>query len=312
MTGAGGAVVVATLGEAFVDFVSSPGQPPWTFVVRPGGARANVAVCQARLGTCFAFVGRVDRDPLRGEVAHDLDVAGVDLHALQCDDARHTMIAFSCPPSPNFERFLVDQADTADGALVVDRGARNLVAAARVLHISTISLATESSRTATGPLCRSLARTGSRCRSTSTCVPRPGSHPIPPSGGLGAARPRGHCEAHERGTRGLGCDANELLRRGVGVLLVADGPADVSLFNTRGQVRIAAPNVPAVEPTGTGDAAFLRALLTRAIHLACTLSAPSDPRRRREPWRSRTRVRRTACRRSRNLRPRWRRTLRLV
>ncbi len=105
---------VVTLGEALVDLVPA-GEVDWTFMARPGGAPANVAVALARLGTSVAFVGRVGRDALGRLVARTLEDAGVDIRALQVDETRHTPLALVVPSESDLDRFLIYRSETSDG-----------------------------------------------------------------------------------------------------------------------------------------------------------------------------------------------------
>lgn len=72
-----GAVAVAVVGEALVDFVP-PGPGP-LFEAFVGGSPANVAVGLARLGVPARLAARIGNDPLGRRIRRHLDENGVDL-----------------------------------------------------------------------------------------------------------------------------------------------------------------------------------------------------------------------------------------
>ncbi len=89
---------VVSVGEAFVDFVSSkPTKDLSTaqhFIKVAGGAPANVAVGLARLGISTAFVGKVGSDSFGRFVKNELRRNGVDTKWIVDDANYKTRIAF--------------------------------------------------------------------------------------------------------------------------------------------------------------------------------------------------------------------------
>ena len=64
------------VGEILVDFL--PGELPWTYLAKPGGAPANVAVAAARNGLKVGMCGRVGNDSFGRFLVKTLKDNGVD------------------------------------------------------------------------------------------------------------------------------------------------------------------------------------------------------------------------------------------
>lgn len=62
---------LACIGEILMDFL--PGSEPGTYIRKPGGAPANVAVAAARNGLTVGFCGRVGRDDFGRLLLHTLE-----------------------------------------------------------------------------------------------------------------------------------------------------------------------------------------------------------------------------------------------
>jgi fructokinase len=258
---------VVTLGEALVDLVPA-GEAAWTFIARPGGAPANVAVALARLGSSVAFIGRVGRDPLGHLVAQALAGAGVDLRALQVDEARHTPVAFVLQTASDLDRFLIYRSETADGALEFNAEAAALVAKARVLHLGTTSLASERSRAATYAALE--AARGHDVIVSLDANLRPSAwdahdHLFAEARSLLPAAHIVKLTLDE--LRALELTAETILQAGARVVLITEGAAGATASTQAGTIRVPAPDVPLVDATGAGDAfdaAFLHFVLSRA------------------------------------------------
>ncbi|MEW6082787.1 MAG: carbohydrate kinase [Bacillota bacterium] len=146
-------VEVVCLGEAVVDMVSlragatikdSPG-----FLKAPGGAPANVAVMLSRLGHGARFVGKVGRDPFGQFLQDALEMEGVDTsHLIKTEDAR-TTLAFVSLSNSGERDFLFYRNPGADLLLDEIEVGQACLEGARILHLGSVSLASNPSRTAT-------------------------------------------------------------------------------------------------------------------------------------------------------------------
>ncbi len=113
---------VVSVGEAFVDFVSSkPTKDLSTaqhFIKVAGGAPANVAVGLARLGIRTAFVGKVGRDSFGRFVKNELRCYGVDTKLIIDDLNYKTRLAFVAVTKNGGRDFEFWEKDPADQHLL--------------------------------------------------------------------------------------------------------------------------------------------------------------------------------------------------
>lgn len=90
---------VLSLGEALIDLIAADGAPRLeeasSFVARPGGAPANVAVALARLGVPAAFAGVVGDDPFGRRLRGTLAAEGVDISRVRATADAETTLAFA-------------------------------------------------------------------------------------------------------------------------------------------------------------------------------------------------------------------------
>lgn len=144
---------VLALGELLIDFVAEERgvtlAEARTFLKAPGGAPANVAVGVARLGTPSGFVGRVGDDPFGHFLAETLAGEGVDVSMLRFDAEARTALAFVSRRDDgerDFVFFRHPSADMRHDPADLDEAR---IAAARVLHVGSISLIAERSANTT-------------------------------------------------------------------------------------------------------------------------------------------------------------------
>src|SRR5262245_40409904 len=141
---------VVCVGDLLIDFVPTVtgtglADAP-AFVKAPGGAAANVAVGLARLGVASAFLGMVGDDPFGHFLAATLREAGVDTGPLRFTGQARTALAFVSLRADGEREFMFYRHPSADMMFTpgaVDTGA---IAAARVLHFDSISLASPNPR----------------------------------------------------------------------------------------------------------------------------------------------------------------------
>src|SRR3954468_1682940 len=90
---------VLSIGEVLIDLIAADDattlEDVGSFVARPGGAPANVAVALSRLGTPSAFCGVVGNDPFGKRLRATLDTNGVDTSRLHNTSEADTTIAFA-------------------------------------------------------------------------------------------------------------------------------------------------------------------------------------------------------------------------
>lgn len=141
------------LGELLLDmFPAKMGsglteQPAW--YPKPGGAPANVAVAAARLQMLSAFIGKVGDDLFGRYLAEVLRQNRVDVRGLRFDARARTTLAFHAKPNPHTAEFLFYRNPGADMLLEPGDLDIDLLKSTRALHIGSITLIQEPSRSAT-------------------------------------------------------------------------------------------------------------------------------------------------------------------
>lgn len=144
---------VIALGEVLIDFVATVAgvtlaQAP-AFEKAPGGAPANVAVGLARLGVSSAFLGKVGNDPFGHFLAETLAAEGVEASGLHFSDEARTALAFVSLRADGERDFMFYRHPSADMLHRPDEIPEEAVRAAAILHVGSISLIREPSRSAT-------------------------------------------------------------------------------------------------------------------------------------------------------------------
>lgn len=133
---------VVTLGEVLVGLDSGGGriEAARTLSKSVGGAESNTAIGLARLGHGVAYIGRVGDDPLGREVVRTLRGEGVDVSRLVRDVSRPTALMlkerWDSRVSVHYYR-----AGSAGSGLEVADVDLDLVARARLLHVTGVTLA---------------------------------------------------------------------------------------------------------------------------------------------------------------------------
>ncbi len=141
---------VVCFGDLLIDFVPTVtgtglADAP-AFVKAPGGAAANVAVGLARLGVPSAFMGKVGDDPFGHFLAATLQGEGVDVTPLRFEPRARTALAFVSLRADGEREFMFYRHPSADMMFTPGEVDTAAIAAAKVLHFDSISLASENPR----------------------------------------------------------------------------------------------------------------------------------------------------------------------
>ena len=141
---------VVCFGDLLIDFVPTVtgkglADAP-AFVKAPGGAAANVAVGLVRLGASSAFIGKVGEDPFGRFLAATLAAEGVEVAALRFEPRARTALAFVSLREDGEREFLFYRHPSADMLFRPDEVDTATIAAARIFHFDSISLAAEQPR----------------------------------------------------------------------------------------------------------------------------------------------------------------------
>jgi fructokinase len=119
------------------------------FYPKPGGAPANVAVATARLGRHSAFIGKVGDDAFGQFLIETLHNEGVETKGMRLSENARTTMAFIAKPDEFSAEFVFYRNPGADMLLSVGELDHDLLIQTKALHIGSISLISEPSRTAT-------------------------------------------------------------------------------------------------------------------------------------------------------------------
>lgn len=142
---------VAALGELMVDFVpaghTKENDPQ--YVMAPGGAPANVAAGAAKLGARAAFLGKVGADPMGSLLRNVLRACGVDTGGLRSGKGFDTLFSLVELNEAGDRSFRFFGEHRADAGYCPQEVAADVIRESRVLHVGSISMAQEPSRSAT-------------------------------------------------------------------------------------------------------------------------------------------------------------------
>ena len=144
--------LIVTLGDALIDFLpttSGPAVGVSAYTPAPGGSPANVAACVAHLGGAAAFVGCRGEDSFGERLRVALADYGVDVRWFLPRPGSQTGLAFVELDATGERRFLFYGTPAAHTLLRPEDVPGDVIAAAAVLHVASISLSAEPARSAT-------------------------------------------------------------------------------------------------------------------------------------------------------------------
>lgn len=142
---------VCALGELLIDFTPNGVSPDGRrlFEQNPGGAPANVLAALGRLGASTAFIGKVGNDMHGLFLKETLQKANIATEGLIMDDSVFTTLAFVDLNDKGERSFSFARKPGADTMLRREELPAGLLANSRILHIGSLSLTNEPSRSAT-------------------------------------------------------------------------------------------------------------------------------------------------------------------
>lgn len=155
---------VVTLGELLIDMF--PGEigvrigEVRSFIPKPGGAPANVAVAVRRLGMQSAFIGKLGEDHFGTYLQQILVKEGVETRGIRFDPDTRTTMAIIAMPDENSAEFVFYRNPGADQQLSVDDLDEVLLQSTKSLHFGSVSLTDEPARSATFEAARIARKAG--------------------------------------------------------------------------------------------------------------------------------------------------------
>lgn len=135
------------VGEILVDFL--PGELPWTYMAKPGGAPANVAVAAARNGLKVGMCGRVGNDSFGRFLIKTLKNNGVDFLCPDPVESAVTTMAFASLDDDGDRSFTFVRKPGADCFLTAENVSACGLERARMVHAGSCSLSEEPAAGAT-------------------------------------------------------------------------------------------------------------------------------------------------------------------
>lgn len=151
-----------SIGEILIDLTQTAtrhhvGQ----YAANPGGAPANVAVAASRLGASTAFIGKVGCDQFGRNLRQTLQENGVSHLGLFETDLVPTTLAVVSVDSLGERSFSFYRQHTADILLTQEEAISMLTEPPQFLHLGSVSLTDDPSRTATLTAARHAKALGS-------------------------------------------------------------------------------------------------------------------------------------------------------
>ncbi len=266
---------IVCLGELLMDMFPVEVGRPLTAVLAfrpvPGGAPANAAVAAARLGAHSAFVGKVGDDAFGHYLADVLCREGVDVRGIRFDPQARTTMNIMAQPDVHSYVCLFYRNPGADTLLRPDELDRSLLQETRALHIGSLSLTDEPSRTATLEAVRLAHAAGALISFDVNYRPTLWSSPQAARQRALEVLPWAHLlKVNEgelellTGQTDLEAGGAALLREGPALVVVTLGAAGSFFCCADGSGHAPPFRVATVDATGCGDA-FIAGLLWRLV-----------------------------------------------
>lgn len=143
---------ITALGEALIDFFPLKGQTGPNgnalYEANPGGAPANLICVPAKYGMKTAFIGKVGTDPFGRLIIDELKRHGVDTSGILEDPSVFTSLAFVHPQPGGDRSFTFARKPGSDTMLRPDELPRRILESTKVLHIGSLALTDQPSRSA--------------------------------------------------------------------------------------------------------------------------------------------------------------------
>ena len=142
---------VTALGEVLIDFTPAGLSPAGTplYEANPGGGTANTAAAAGKLGAKAAFIGKTGSDRFGAQIAASLKACNVYTGAMRVSTDQHTTLAFVSLTPEGEREFSFCRNPGADTQLSAAELDADVLKNTAFLHVGSLSLTTEPSRTAT-------------------------------------------------------------------------------------------------------------------------------------------------------------------
>ena len=262
---------VVCLGELVIDLVPTSLEREPLFAARPGGAPGNVAAGVARLGHSAAMLSRVGPGAFGQVLIDALERAGVDTAAVTRSAHEPTALAVVSLNPDGDRDFVLYREGCADSHLLLDPPALAYLAATRILHTGSLSLATPVSAAAQRTAVARASEAGALISTDVNFRPTLWRDPaamLATGREAVAAANIVKLSADElfalTGASEIAAAARVLWHPRLRLLAVTSGAGGASLFTADRRIDIPGFAVPVTDTVGCGDA-FMAALLVGLV-----------------------------------------------
>ena len=259
---------VVALGELVIDLIPMA-QPDGTllFSPSPGGAPGNVAAGIARLGRTAAMISKVGPGSLGDLLIATLARAGVATAGVARAATEPTALAVVSVSASGDRDFTLYRTGCADASLSVAELPPQALAACRILHVGSLSLATPLSAAAQRQAITQARASGARVSADVNFRPALWRDPeamratgIEVVANADIVKVSAEELVHLTGKAEIDAGAAALWHPGLQLLAVTRGEAGAVLFTPQDRIEIAGFPATVVNTVGCGDA-FMAALL---------------------------------------------------
>lgn len=268
---------VVALGEFLIDFtqsgVSQNGMP--LFEQNPGGAPVNVLAALSRLNCKTAFIGAVGDDMHGRFLQKTLEDLHIDDCGLKLERGAYTTLAFVALKNGERE-FSFSRKPGADTCLTEDDVDESLIKYCKILHVGSLSLTDEPSKSATKKAVRLAKENGvivsfdpnyraSLWKSEKEAVAAIGEI-LPQSDIVKLSEEEAYLIL---GQKDKAAAAEYVLSKGASLVAITLGSDGSELYTKTQRVKVFPMKVRAIDTTGAGDA-FLGGLLCEYLKIGKT------------------------------------------
>jgi fructokinase len=241
------------------------------FYPKPGGAPANVAVATARLGWRSAFIGKVGDDAFGHFLIETLHNEGVETKGMRLSETARTTMAFIAKPDEFSAEFVFYRNPGADMLLSVGELDHDLLIQTKALHIGSISLISEPSRTATWEAVRLAKEYGALISFDVNYRPSLWPQPQEAFAAIETMLPLADLvKVNEdelellSGSDNLSSGSRQILAKGPALCIVTLGAEGSYFRSPLGEAQVPPFSVHTVDAVGCGDA-FMAGMLCRLV-----------------------------------------------
>lgn len=273
---------ICALGEILVDMspCGHDSDGDGVFAAKSGGAPLNLLAAASKFGATTAFIGKVGDDIFGRGLIKTVRACGIDGRGLIVDNFHNTTLAIVSLDDSGERDFSFYRRHGADIFLGTDDIDESIIRSCRIFHFGSLSLTDEPARSATLHALGLAKKAG--CIVSYDPNYRAPLWESPES----AARAMTECigavdimKLSKEELELIGCSAEELILRGISILIVSDGKRGADIYTKDGSTHVDARPSSTVDTTGAGDilfgsflAAFLsdgRALRDVTLDRAC-------------------------------------------